>query len=397
MTTYGLTATGFVAKPVEVIIADLQTRQAGTIDASLNTSATGVIANLNASVAQQLAEVWELAQEVYDAHDPNSAEGVAADHSGALSGTTRLDKKKSVVQLTLTLEADTTVPAGAVVSRADNPSVRFVTLDDAAVAGAGSVVVPAEAEDYGALAAGVGTLTVIESPQSGWTAVTNTAEAVPGRDVEQDEPYRQRRVLEIASQGGSTVPGVVADVRKLDGVISVGSIENEDDVEHDGVPPHSFEIIVRADGATDQAIAESILKNKPAGIESFGSTVVSVTDSEGKAHDIGFTHATLVRVNVNYHGAFDASYSSSAGVREACEAASLDPEDPCYFDIGRPVYLARVLAAGLKAQGLVNLTLDVAQHPTVPADAVPSAVDAVITIGQRELAYFDHALSWVQS
>jgi hypothetical protein len=397
VTTYGLTATGFVAKPVEAIIADLQAKQAATIDASLNTSATGLIANLNASIAQQLAQVWELGQEIYDAHDPNSAQGIAADHNGALSGVTRLDKKTSAVQLKLTLEADTTVPAGAVVSRVDNPQVRFATLIDAVVAAAGDVVVPAEAEDFGAIVAGLGTLTVIESPQSGWLSVTNEAEAIPGRDVEPDETYNQRRVLEIASQGGSTVDGVVADVRKLDGVISVGSIENGDDIAVDGVPPHSFEIIVRADGATDQAIAESILANKPAGIQPFGSTVVSVTDNEGKAHDIGFTHAALVRVNVNYHGTFDASYSSSNGVREACEAAALDPESACYFDIGRPVYLARVLAAGLQAQGVVNLTLDVAKHPTAPADAVPSAVDAVIAISARELAYFDHANSWVQS
>lgn len=397
MTVYGLTATGFVAKPVEAIIADLQAAQAATVDASLNTSSTGVVANLNASFAQQLAQCWELAQEVYDAHDPNSAEGIAADHNGALSGVTRLTQSKSLATLTLTLEADTTVPAGAVISQAGNARVRFVTLVDAAVADAGTAQVPAEAEDYGAIAAGVHTLTVIESPQSGWTSVTNELEATPGRGTESGENYRQRRVVEIASQGGSTVDGVVADVRKLDGVISVGSIENEDDVEVDGVPPHSFEVIVRADGVTDQEIADCIFKNKPGGIRAYGSTVVTVTDAEGKTHDIGFTHAQLVRINVNYHGTFDTTYSSSRGVRETIEAAALDPNDSCYLDIGKPVYLARVLAAGLKAQGCVNLTLDIGKHPSAPADAVPSAVDAVIAITGRELAYFDHASSWVQS
>jgi uncharacterized phage protein gp47/JayE len=396
LTTYGLTAAGFVAKPVEAIIADMQAAQASTIDSSINTSATGVIANLNASVAQQLAQCWELAQEVYDSHDPNSAEGVAADHNGALSGVTREDRAKSVVTLRLSLDAGTTVIAGSVVSQDGQPSVRFVTLADAAVVAAGDVSVQAEAEEYGAIAAGVHTLTVIESPSSGWTAVTNDAEATAGRDVEQDEPYRLRRVLEIASQGGSTVDGVVADVRKLDGVISVGSIENEDDIEVDGVPAHSFEIIVRADGATDQEIADCILKNKPGGIRAFGSTVVTATDSEGVEHSVGFTHASLVRINVNYHGTFGSSYAAN-GVRDAIEAEALDPESPMYLDIGTPVYLARVLAAGLTAQGVVNLTLDVAKHPTVPLDAVPLAVDAVIAITGRQIAYFDHTLSWVQS
>lgn len=398
MTTYGLTPTGFVAKPVEAIIADLQAAQASTIDASLNTTATGVISNLNASFAQQLAQCWELAQEAYDAHDPNAAQGVAADHNGALSGVTRENRAKSLVTLTLALDADTSVLAGSVVSKVDDASVRFVTLTDAETADAGSVSVEAEAEDYGAITAGVHTLTVIESPTSGWTSVTNDGEAIPGRAVETDERYRQRRVLEVASQGGSTVDGVVADVRQLEGVLSVGSLENEDDITSvEGLPPHSFEIIVRADGATDAAIAQSIFKNKPGGIRAYGSTVVTVTDAEGKTHDIGFTHTQLVRINVNYHGAYDASYSSAKGVREAVEAAALDPSKPSYLDIGTPVYLARVLAAGLTAQGVVNLTLDIAKHPAAPADAVPSAVDAVIAISGRELAYFDHTLSWVSS
>jgi hypothetical protein len=112
---------------------------------------------------------------------------------------------------------------------------------------------------------------------------------------------------------------------------------------------------------------------------------------------VRFTHASLVRINVNYHITTDASYSSSNGVREAVEAASLDPADKAYLDIGTSVVLTHVLAAGDRAQGVKTLTLDVARHPAAPADAVPAAVDAVIAIGSRELAYYDHTLSWVQS
>ena len=38
MTVYGLTDSGFVAKPVEAIIADLQTRQKSTIKSPANFS-----------------------------------------------------------------------------------------------------------------------------------------------------------------------------------------------------------------------------------------------------------------------------------------------------------------------------------------------------------------------
>src|SRR5262245_31222416 len=234
----GWSPEGFVAKTKEEILASLQTRQASLVDPSLNQSAAGVSANLNATFAEELAECWEAAQEVWDAHDPNSAEGIAADHIGALSGLIRENKKKATVTLELTMAANTTVVAGSVASIPGNPSARFVTLQDAITLGSPDTIsAPAEAETAGPLSAGPGQITKIESPTSGWTAVTNPAAATQGSDVETDEKYRAHRVEVIASQGGSTVDGVLADVRKLDTVSAAEKIENYSDAVVDGLPP----------------------------------------------------------------------------------------------------------------------------------------------------------------
>lgn len=395
MTVYGVTPTGFVAKPVEVIIAELEADQRANLDSSLNTSASGVLANLNAGFAQQCGALWELGQEIYDAHDPNSAEGIAADHNGALSGVTRLGNAKSKVTLRLSLDTGGSVNAGSVVSMLGAPSVRFVTLADVAVVAAGDITVDAEAEQEGPITAGAGTLTVIESAASGWLAVTNDAAATPGHLVERDEAYRLRRATDIAAEGGSTLEALVDAVRLLTGIITATALSNRTDAtDGNGVPPHSFEIVVRGDTAADADIAAAIWANLPAGIQPYGSTTVTITDSAGNAQAVKFTRATPVKINAKYRATVNSKYVTG-GLAATVEAATVDPENPCYLDVGAPVYLARVLAAGLQTVGVVNLSLDLARAPSVPATSVPAAVDATITMGPRELAYFDASTSWV--
>jgi hypothetical protein len=388
----GLTPQGFVAKTVAEIIAELQAAQKSTVDGSLNTSATGVLANVNMAIALQLAACWEAVAEVYDAHDPASAEGIAADANGSLVGVPRLPATKALVTLHLTMAPNTLVPTGSVVSDPTRPSVRFVTLADAITATtATSYDVAAAAETAGALTAGANTLTKIESPVSGWTAVTNPLTAIPGRNVETDEEYRIRQAELRATSQGSTLEGIVADVRLLPNVITATGSENVTDAIVNTLPPHSFEIVVS--GGVDDAIAQSIWRNKPAGIETFGSTTVTITDTEGVTHFVRFTRPTQKIVNINYAATTNASYVPLS-IRAALELASVDPTDPAHFGIGLPVYLVRLLAIASEVVGVVNVTLDFALAPALPPDAIPTSPDNVLAIGTREVATFAGA-NWV--
>ncbi|HXK18347.1 MAG TPA: baseplate J/gp47 family protein, partial [Polyangiaceae bacterium] len=148
----GLTPEGFIAKTVDEILAELRQSQRSNVDGSLNTSATGVIANLNMAFALELAACWEAIAEVYDAHDPASAEGIAADANGSLVGVPRRPATKALTTLRLTMATSTLVPSGSVVSDPTRPTVRFVTLVDALTSTTStSVDVPAAAETAGVL------------------------------------------------------------------------------------------------------------------------------------------------------------------------------------------------------------------------------------------------------
>lgn len=390
--TAGLTPTGFVPKTVAEIIAELQQAQRSTVDGTLNTSSTGVLANVNMAFATQLAQVWELGQEIYDAHDPATAEGVALDHNGALIGVTRRPATKAQTVLALTLAANTQVPTGSVVSNPAIPTTRFVTTQDATTTTtAGVVNVTAEAETAGALEAAAHTLTKIESPVSGWTAVDNPGPAIPGFATETDEAYRARQVATRATTEGATLAGIVADVLLLPNVITAKGYENTADVPVGGMPGHSFEIVVS--GGDDLVIALSIWGNKPAGIETHGTTSVTITDTEGVTHVVRFSRPTAQVVNVNYLATVSDDYVPGS-IRAALEIASTSPTSPMRFEIGSPVYLVRLLSVAADVLGVVNITLDIEFAPTVPADAVPTAPNRTLTVAQRDAPTFSGA-TWV--
>lgn len=66
------------------------------------------------------------------------------------------------------------------------------------------------------------------------------------------------------------------------------------------IPPKSFEIVIN-DGnhAIDADIANAIFGSKPAGIQAYGTTTHTVTDSSNNDHVIGFTRATPVNIYVS--------------------------------------------------------------------------------------------------
>lgn len=159
--------------------------------------------------------------------------------------------------------------------------------------------VPFIAETAGPFLANVGSLTVIETPTSGITGVTNLDPATSGFEVETDAELRIRRSNNLQVSGSATVEGIRAALAggKVAGVTSAVVIENVADVaDGSGRPPHSFEAVVA--GGSDADVAEAIWKSKPAGIQTFGNVTVVVVDSQGFNQTIKFSRPTLVPIYI---------------------------------------------------------------------------------------------------
>lgn len=375
---YGVTAQGFVAKPIDQCLVELQALARARFGAGIKLNTSSKFGQFLGILSEREAEAWEVAEDVYASRDPDQATGAALEAICALSGAYRAAARRSTVVATLGGVAGTVVPAGKVAS-VTGTGVRFRTVAEATIGVGGTVLANTEAEDTGPLPAPAGTLTVIETPVAGWNTVTNASDAVLGADVETDSALRVKRALSLARAGSATLAAIVAEVAPLAGVTAILGFENTTAVvDGDGMPPHSIEILVK--GGTDAEIAAKIWGAKSAGIQTHGTTTVNVVDAAGVSHAVKFSRPVEKAIYLVVGISKDATYpvDGDAQVEAAIVAAGL-----ARYVVGGDVYPRALIAAALSVAGVYDVP-----HVYSGLAAAPVA-ETIIAIGSRELAVLD--------
>jgi uncharacterized phage protein gp47/JayE len=291
-------ATGLTIKTSEQISADIATAQRDTIDPALVTSPEEPQGQLNGIYADSERQVWEAVAIAYNAFNPDAAEGFLLDALCALTGTVRLVAKPSRVLCSCTLTTGTILLHDTHAAHvADHPEWRFVPEVDFTAPDDDDYDVWFESEELGPIPANAGLLTVIATPITGWTAVTNALDATLGTNEEQDDALRIRREERLQAQGSATLGAIRSAVLAVDGVINCDVYENAtDSVDANGLPGHSFEVVVfdgETPAADDDEIAQAIQDNRAAGVQAFG-----FTSGESDEGTIAFTRPTAMPIYI---------------------------------------------------------------------------------------------------
>ena len=303
-TIYGLTAEGWVSKPLSVIVDELQTDYLNILGNSAGTETDGTIP-LDSLAGQEItvlsdgfAAMWDLGAAIYSSFDPNAASDAALDQICALTGTTRDQESFSEVTVTCTGAPGTSLIVGrqvktndatnsvfastaagtiaaltswasgttySVGDRRTNASRTYVCITAGTSAGSGgptttasditdntahwqymgdgtgAVDVAFEAAVAGPVGALAGVLTSIVTPVSGWSGAINLLDAVAGALAETNPALRARREAELAGQGGSTADAIRAAILKVN--------EGSTDPNHE--PPTSCTVFVNDNDLTD--------------------------------------------------------------------------------------------------------------------------------------------------
>ncbi len=436
MTTYGLTADGFVIKTFEIIRAEIEEELRGTFGASLPLGDGTDLGKAVAIFAEREASVWELMEAVHNSQSPGAATGSRLEDLSALTGTLREKASSSLVTLALTGTAATVVPADSQASvtgsderfstdedatliaatswvaltayalgdRVTNASRVYqctvagtsagsggpTTTDDAIVdntvtwryLGEGTAIVDvgATAANTGPIVGASGTIENIVTPVSGWESVINVLDADLGSDIETDESLRLRREDEIADAGNTTINAARACVLDVDNVTSArGFWNNTDTTDADGVPPHAVEFMVQ--GGEDQDIWDALLQTCIAGgIQTHGDEIGTSTDSEGTVHTVAFSRPEEIEIYHELVIEYDASLYPSDGDDQVKAAIVL------YGDAqstGRDATPRAATAAAMGVTGVTDVT-------TSEVGLSPGGVaDTPVVITSRQLAVYD--------
>lgn len=369
----GLTSTGLVIELIDDIRTSMEADLRATFYQSLPLGDKTLLGHIVGIISNSLGLLWERLEQVYNALDPDAATGPALDAVCVLTGTFRQPATKSYTTLTLCGNTGTTIAAGAVVASSalsslwdtrttvttialtawaastayivgdrrtnssrcyqctvagtsagsGGPTSALAVIVDGGVTwtylgeGVSAVDVVADCEVTGPTQGTAGDLNVIQTPVGGWTSARNILDATLGTNESTDEELRLLRQLELAGAGASTKDALRSAMLKVANVTSCTVFVNRSDVtDINGLPPHSFETLVR--GGANQDVVDTIANNLPEGIATYSSTATSGThtDSEGNTETIFYTRPTNENIYVLLYVNVDASLYPADGATE---------------------------------------------------------------------------------
>lgn len=376
-----ITADGITVRSYEQIVASLEQRYKLRYGETFDTTPESPDGEFIRIMASYIYDQELLAEAAYHSYNPSVITGVGLDNLVRLNGIRRIVNSPTVASVSITSPGDTAngelVPAGTIVATADG--IEFTTGTDVTVPGE----TLATCTQSGAILIGPNEIIEFRSPVPADTAVTNPEAGVTGVVYETDSQLRARRERSLIQKGTNTAEAIYAAVADLN-LEFIAVLENDTDVEVDGIPAHSFMTI--AEGSTLELIAERVYQNKPFGIRAYGTSEVTVIDSKGYPHTIGITRPTTKEIYVKCEVVRPENVAI-AGVR-AMRDALIDhvnslaiAEDVIWADMFAPATMAspqiKVKTIQISFDGITWATADLPIGTTERAGASINTVTVV--------------------
>jgi uncharacterized phage protein gp47/JayE len=175
------------------------------------------------AVSAKCADTMSCCQLAYNGRSPGTAIGAALDNIAKVNGIARKAPIASTAVVTLVGTPNAVINNGVI---QDANSYLWNLPAQVTIASGGTISVTATCQTLGAIPANANTITVIATPTSGWTSVTNPAPAVNGEPVELDSQFRARQALSVALPSLTMRATVTAAIAATAGVTRYNILEN---------------------------------------------------------------------------------------------------------------------------------------------------------------------------
>lgn len=238
--------------------------------------------------------------------------------------------------------------------------------------------------------ADIGMINELITRIDGLEAVNNVLPGTAGREMETDPELYARYSLGVYQTGAGTVESLLDNLLKLKGVSSAFVYENTSDTRDQfNTPPNAIHCIVQ--GGLDKAIAEAILAKKPAGIPTFGSTTVTVTDSQNINRTIRFSRPRkrYIWIKVVANTFVDQGELAMSGYIVSILNNLMKYGDG--LKVGADVVLQRLIAQCVAVNGVNNVSVQIGVTNSITDDE-PAYLSQDIRIAPDEVAVFDKSI-----
>jgi len=294
----GLSAQGITIKRLDEIKSELDSSLQLVFGTELSLDPSSPEAQLNGIIAEQISQLYELAQAVYVGMNPNFSTGNMLDLVSQIRGVDRNEETATVADVTFTGLAGITIVAGSKFTATGLDGITFSLQNDTVIDALGFGYGRVSCNTLGKVIVPALTITGIISPTYGLESVSNPLTGITGNEQETDEIFRIRSNASVALPGTALLDSVYASIANVDEVEQLVVLENDTStIDVNGVSPKSMLAVVQ--GGTDEDIAEAIFLKKSLGCGMDGAITVSISDINGLPHDIRFSRPVNIPIFIS--------------------------------------------------------------------------------------------------
>ncbi|MBQ8717942.1 MAG: baseplate J/gp47 family protein, partial [Clostridia bacterium] len=295
----GLTDKGFVRRTYDDILNDKIQRAKELFGENIDTSDQTPLGKFIRINAYDQAQAEEEIEQVYYARFPNTASGQSLDRLLPFVGITRNPASAAVYSVKITGEVGYVITPGFLV--ATDAGITYWAVQEYTIGDDGTCVIEVSCTEAGT----VGNLSSASSICKVVNPVVNITSAVglecltAGMDEESDADLRERFAASVSGAGSCNENAIRAAILRVPTVkFAVVIVNDTDETDNEGRPPHSFECFVLGGDEYSKEIAEAIVDKRPVGIRTVGDNAVTITDVSGTERIVYYSPAKKVPVNV---------------------------------------------------------------------------------------------------
>ena len=130
MPEYGITETGLRIKRFDTILSEINDFQTEGFGVQVGANTRSFLNVLNTSVADKIAELWELGADIYHNLSPMSAEGAALDNAVQFGGNSREKARSTYYPIHCECTEGITLDEETLIESDTNPAIKFLSAEE---------------------------------------------------------------------------------------------------------------------------------------------------------------------------------------------------------------------------------------------------------------------------